>query len=244
VRGLRDRTRWLRGPCICTRLKFPLYSAFRQSNQAAPSADRISVSRLDGAQSCTKALPNFLSWRPRFGSGFVRLIRYSATGQQHPLAAALVLHRTNARLDARRLDAEWSRSGTGGKARFNSQVFLAEAQMRRPRPSAMSLTLWSESKEARLASRTPRLPRLATTRSRCRDAWRRGWFVGRFSGSAIKCPRSRGVPGNGCYALPAAVDWVACCVAIQNRSAASRPANLMANLYTRSAIVSDGSLDR
>ena len=29
--------------------------------------------------------------------------------------------------------------------------------MRRPRPSAMSLTLWSECKEARLASRTPRL---------------------------------------------------------------------------------------
>ena len=28
--------------------------------------------------------------------------------------------------------------------------------MRRPRPSAMSLTLWSECKEARLASRTPR----------------------------------------------------------------------------------------
>ena len=29
--------------------------------------------------------------------------------------------------------------------------------MRRPRPSAMSLTLWSECEEARLASRTPRL---------------------------------------------------------------------------------------
>jgi hypothetical protein len=29
--------------------------------------------------------------------------------------------------------------------------------MRRPRPSAMSLTLWFECKEARLASRTPRL---------------------------------------------------------------------------------------
>jgi hypothetical protein len=32
--------------------------------------------------------------------------------------------------------------------------------MRRPRLSAMSLTLWSECKEARLASRTPRLTRL------------------------------------------------------------------------------------
>jgi hypothetical protein len=32
--------------------------------------------------------------------------------------------------------------------------------MRRPRPSAMSLTLWSECKEARLASRTQRFPKL------------------------------------------------------------------------------------
>ena len=31
--------------------------------------------------------------------------------------------------------------------------------MRRPRPSAMSLTLWSECKEARLARRTQRLLR-------------------------------------------------------------------------------------
>jgi hypothetical protein len=49
--------------------------------------------------------------------------------------------------------------------------------MRRPRPSAMSLTLWSESKEARLASRTPRLPRLATARRRAAMHEGRGWLV-------------------------------------------------------------------
>ena len=69
-------------------------------------------------------------------------------------AAPLEKHR----LDARRLEGHDPsvRSPDLREREVLDIMPSPEVQMRRPRPSAMSLTLWSECKEARLASRTQR----------------------------------------------------------------------------------------
>jgi hypothetical protein len=53
-------------------------------------------------------------------------------------------------LDAHRPDADDPRLGPEG-GEVLPHAFLAEVQMRRPRPSAMSLTLWSEYEQVRRA---------------------------------------------------------------------------------------------
>jgi hypothetical protein len=65
-------------------------------------------------------------------------------------------------LDTHPVGTDDPRLGPEGGRGFQNQ--LARGQMRRPRPSAMSLTLWSECKEARLASRTPTPSRLPGNR--------------------------------------------------------------------------------
>ena len=83
--------------------------------------------------------------------------------------------------------------------------------MRRPRPSAMSLTLWSECKEARLASRTPRRTGLLEQKILWRSLFDciRGEVGSRGSAElAVRSNSAKECDGvGGCRSLAGSLSW-------------------------------------